>query len=404
MATMLDKEMATPVPGTELPRGIGLTGRVAVSWAVAGGILLGGFLVAFMTLTGQMSANGLLISSTLLFTAGGLAGFVHGAALGYLGRGPETTRKQALAGLALAALYTIPMMAAGWVATGWIALTVGAVYKHTPMAYAGTMLGWGAGLAVLATAAVLGWKALRTAYARWSDAPLGTALVAASFAGLLVSTLAVRPTIWGIGLRLTEAGAGIFSVLVALWVVGPLVTLALALVRRLPALSLGLTGRAGPLASIGGPAASIAVGLLAGVVLGLVALAFHVAPLGVPATGAGAGPLGALVLAVSHALVDEVLLRLSLMTGAIWLLLRWHPLHRDEAAFVVGVVSALAQLALYLPGLAAVGFPSTLAAVAYAMLVVLLPALVFATLYYWRGFTTAVLADATALLALALLA
>ncbi len=397
--TTMDREAATTARGTELPRGIGLTGRVAVSWAVAGGILLGGFLVAFMTLTGQMSANGLLISSTLLFTVGGLAGFIHGAALGYLGRGAETTRKQALAALALAALYTVPMMAAGWVATGWIAMTVGAIYKRTALAYAGTMIGWGAGLAVLATAAVLGFQALRAAYARWSDAPLGTALVAASFAALLVSTLAARPTIWGLGLRVTEAGAVILSALVALWVVGPLLTVALALVRRLPTprLSLGLVGP-------GGPIASIAVGLVVGLVVGLISLPFHLAPLGVPAVGAGVGPLGALVVAISRALVDEVLLRLCLMTGAIWLVLRWHPLHREEAALLAAVISAVAQLALYLPGMLAIGFPSTLAALGYALLAVLLPGLAFATVYYLRGFTAAVVADATALVALALLA
>ncbi len=399
MSTMPDRETTVPAPGTELPRGIGLTGRVAVSWAVAGGILLGGFLVAFMTLTGQMSANGLLISSTLLFTVGGLAGFLHGAALGYLGRGAETTRKQALAALALAALYTIPMMAAGWVATGWIAMTVGAVYKRTVLAYAGTMLGWGAGLAVLATAAVLGFRALKAAFARWADAPLGTLLVAASFAGLLVTTLATRPTIWGIGLQVTEAGAAILSALVAIWVVGPLVTLALALVRRLPAprLALGSAGR-------GGPVASIAIGLLAGLVLGLLALPFHLAPLGIPAVAAGTGPFGALVVAVGRALVDEVLLRLFLVTATVWLVLRWHPLHREEAALVAGLISGLAQLLLALPGMAAVGFPTALGALGYAIVAVLLPGLVFAGIYYLRGFTAAVVADATALLALALLA
>src|SRR5512142_3212583 len=47
-ATMTNEAMETTVPaaGTELPRGIGLSGRVAVSWAVGGGVALGGFLVA----------------------------------------------------------------------------------------------------------------------------------------------------------------------------------------------------------------------------------------------------------------------------------------------------------------------------------------------------------------------
>ena len=60
--------------GTELPRGIGLHGRVAVTWAAAGGILLGGVLVAVMTLAGRLSGHG------LFFTVSGL--FVIGAVLG----------------------------------------------------------------------------------------------------------------------------------------------------------------------------------------------------------------------------------------------------------------------------------------------------------------------------------
>lgn len=392
-------ELAAPAAGTELPRGIGLTGRVALSWAVAGGILMGGFVVAALTLAGRMNANGLLITSTVLFTVGGLAGFIHGGALGYLGRGPQTTRKQALAALALAALYTIPLMAAGWIATGWIAMTVVSIYAHTITAYIGMIIGWGAGLAVLATAVVLGWQALRAAYARWSDAPIGTVLVAASFGGLVVNLLASRPTLWGLGIRVTELGAVILSAFIALWVVGPLVTVALALVRRLPTrtLALGLVGR-------GGPIASVAIGLAAGLVLGLVALPFHAAPLSIPAIGAGAGTLGSVAIAVSRALVDEVLLRLILMTGAVWLLLRLYPLHKQGAALLAVGVSALAQLVLYMPGIASIGFPTALSAMGYAAATVLIPAVVFGVVFYARGFTAAVVADATALTALALLA
>ncbi len=392
-------EITARPQGTELPRGIGLTGRVALSWAVAGGIVTGGFLVAVLTLAEKMSANGLLITSTVLFTLGGLAGFIHGGALGYLGRGPETTRKEALAALSLALLYTIPLMAAAWVATGWIAMTVMTLYTHTVLGYIGMMIGWGAGLAVLATAIVLGWQALRRAYARWSDAPVGTVLVAASFGGLVVNLVASRPTLWGLGVQVTEVGAIILSALIALWVVGPLVTVALAIVRRLPSrtLALGLVGR-------GGPLASAAIGLAAGLVLGLIALPFHSAPLSIPAVGAGAGTLGSVVIAVSRALVDEVLLRLILMTGAIWLLLRLYPLEKQGAALLAVTVSALAQLVLYLPAIVSIGFPSALSALGYTAVTVVVPALVFGLVFYARGFTAAVLADATALTALALLA
>ena len=397
--TDLAMEAVAAAPGTDLPRGIGLTGRVAVSWAVAGGVALGGFLVAALTLAGQLSANGLLITSTVLFSVGGLVGFIHGGALGYLGRGRSTTRKQALAALALAALYSIPLMAAGWVATGWIAMTVVTLYARTITGYIGMVIGWGAGAAILATAVVLGWRALRRAYERWPDAPLGTVLVAASFAGLVVNLLPARPTLWGVGMRVTEVGAIVLSVLIALWIVGPLVTVALALVRRLPghALSLGLTGR-------GGPIASIAVGFVVGLVLGLLALPFHIAPLSVPALGAGVGALGGLTMAVGQVLVNEVLLRLILMSAAVWLLLRWYPIRKEGAAVLAVLISALAQLALYLPGIVAIGFPSVLSALGYTVVTVVIPAVVFGVVFYARGFATAVVADATALVALALLA
>jgi hypothetical protein len=102
--------------------------------------------------------------------------------------------------------------------------------------------------------------------------------------------------------------------------------------------------------------------------------------------------------------VDEVLLRLILMTGATWLLLRLYPLHQQGAALLAVGVSALAQLLLYLPGIASIGFPTALSALGYTAATVLVPSLVFGVVFYARGFTAAVLADATALTALVLLA
>ena len=113
---------------------------------------------------------------------------------------------------------------------------------------------------------------------------------------------------------------------------------------------------------------------------------------------------GAMVHAVGSALVDEVLLRLFLITAVAWLLLRWHRVHPEEAAVVSVVGVALVQLGIYLPGILAAGFPTTMAATSFALVVVLLPAVVFGVLYWTRGFGTALVADATTVGALALLA
>ena len=54
--------------------GIGLHGWVTVMWSTAGGIVVGGLLVALMTLGGQMSGHGLFMTSSGLFVIGALLG------------------------------------------------------------------------------------------------------------------------------------------------------------------------------------------------------------------------------------------------------------------------------------------------------------------------------------------
>ena len=67
-------------------RGVGLPGRVTVSFTMAGGLLLGGIMVALMTLSGQLSGHGLFMTSSGLFVIGAILGGVHGSVLGFLGR------------------------------------------------------------------------------------------------------------------------------------------------------------------------------------------------------------------------------------------------------------------------------------------------------------------------------
>lgn len=388
---------ANTVPlGTEVPRGIGMTGRVAVAWAVAGGIGLGGFVVALMTLGGRLSGNGLLVTSMALFIIGAVLGFLHGAVLGIMGRPEGMSWRRAVGALGLAAMYAVPALTVGFLVAGWIALTAIAIYTGKVLAIAGCTIAWVAGAGLLTYAAVEGWRALRAAYHRWSEARYGTLVVATSFAALLVLFLVDRPVIWGINLRVTEVGAVLLALSLTLWFVGPFVTVALKLVKRIAAPALvPVRNRV---------AVDVALGLVAGAVLGLIAVPFASAKYGIAAAAPETGAAGAIVVAISAALVNEVLLRLFLLTAVAALILRRHQARRDEAAVLAIAFAAIVQVALYLPGVIAIGFPSTLSASAFMLAGVALPAIVFGALFWKRGLMTAVVADATALVAFALLA
>lgn len=377
--------------GRTVTRGIGVAGRTAVSWGAAGGILVGGFLVAAMTLAGQLSGHGLLVTATGLFLTGAVLGFAHGAVLGWLGRPEKVTKGEALAGLALAGAYAIPALLLSWLVAGWIALTSVALYSGKVVALVGVGAAWLVGLVLVALAGGTGWTALKGAYARWSHAKAGTLLVAALFGGLLAVFLAERPELWGMSLRVTPVGAVLLATAATLWLAGPVVTIGLALMERLPVRpAVGFGSRREALMSA-------AVALLVGVVLALVALPFYGAAYGV---GAGGGA----VAAVTAALVDEVLLRLFLVTAVAWVLLREFKLPARSAALTAVLVAAAVQVVVYLPGVLAIGFPSWMTAAGFLAVTAAVPAVAFGLLYVRRGFGTAVLAHATTLLALFLIA
>ncbi|HUG40766.1 MAG TPA: hypothetical protein VMM12_09780 [Longimicrobiales bacterium] len=376
--------------GRTVTRGIGVAGRVAVSWGAAGGILVGGFLVAAMTLAGQLSGHGLLVTSTGLFITGAVLGFAHGGVLGWLGRPPKVSRRDALAGLALAGAYAIPALLLSWLVSGWIAMTTVALYAGKTLALTGVAVAWLVGLVLVGTAAGHGWSALRGAYGKWEHARVGTLLVGALFGGLLAVFLAERPELWGLRMRVTPVGAVLLATAATLWLAGPVVTVGLALRERLPSPHPAVGFGSRREAFLG-----IAVAMLVGIGLALVALPFYQA-----AYGLGTGTA---VSALSTALVDEVLLRLFFVTGLAWLLLREFDLSSGRAAALAVLAAAGVQVLVYLPGVLAIGFPSPLTAAAFLTLTVAVPAVAFGVLYWRRGFGAALVAHATALTALFLI-
>lgn len=142
-------------------RGIGQPGRTAVSAAMAGGVLAGGYLVATMTLAERLSGHAVLATMVPLFLVGAIAGFAWGGLLGWLARPDGMTGREAGAAVGRAALYALPGLGVTVVVAGWIALTVPAHYTGQLLPMAGAAAGWLAGLLVLAWATEEGVRAVR---------------------------------------------------------------------------------------------------------------------------------------------------------------------------------------------------------------------------------------------------
>ena len=380
----------SPAPATTLQRDLGLSGRVTVATTMVGGLLTGGVLVAFMTLAGRLSGHATFMTSSGLFLFGALLGLLHGAVLGYLGREPGESSQDALRSIGRGTMYAVLGSAVAWLLTVWVALSSTAVFLGrtgplvlVALAWIATvfLLVWGAGQVV---------RAVAMAYARWEDRVVGTALVSASFAALLVLFLADRPELWLIRFRVTEIGAVLLAAFATIWIAGPIITFALRVVRELPGLN-----RVGPVTPRGA-AIDLGVGLVAGLVVGLLGAA-------VPTTAAVTGSTGGVLVHLSQVLIDETLLRLFVLTGIAWLIVRWHGAHREEIAVIAVMAAAAAEVLLYLPGLTGIGFASTGAALAFTGLAVVAPAVLFGTVYWTRGFTAALIADATAAIALLLI-
>ena len=376
--------------GRTLKAGIGLPGRVAVAWSAAGGILVGGFLVAAMTLMGQLSGHALLLTCTGLFVVGAVLGFIHGAVLGWMGRPEGTSRGATVGALAMAAAYAIPALLVSWLIAGWIGMTSVALYAGRTAAIVGCGVAWLVGIGLVALAGELGWSALRNAYRGWSNARVATLIVVALFGGLLAAFLAEQPRIWGLELRFTPVGAVLLALAATLWLAGPMVTVSLGLLDRMP------TPR--PAKAFGGrgnAVVSVAIALVVGIVMALIALPFY--------SAGGVEPSG-IAGALTTALVDEVVLRLFLMTAVAWLLLREFRVSSGRAAVMAVVVAAVVQGLIYLPGVVQIGFPSAFMAAAFLTVTALVPAVAFGWLFWRRGFGSALLAHATAVSALLLIA
>jgi len=388
-----------PTNHTHNSDGIGLPGQTVIALTVSGGMLLGGFTVALMTLLGRLSGGGLLLSSTGLFLLGSFLGGLHGVALGYLGREPGSDGRRALLSEARSLLYAMPALAVAWPFTSWIAMSAVSRYTGKLDLQILSGLSWLAGLAVLTWAATVAWKAARNAYTRWPERRPGTVLVAATFVALGVLLLGTRPELWGMRLRLTPIAAALTAAAAAIWVVGPLVTLGLRAAGLI-----GMTWLQQKPVQTSRRANDVVVGLLGGLVVAALVYPFHRDPIGLPNAMSGTTVWHGVALLMSRALFDEAILRVGLASTIFWVAMRAHVGSRATST-VLGVLgAALVQVLVYTPGALAYGFRSDWTTVTYLGAGVLIPALIFGALYVRRGLGPALLADGTALATVAFVA
>ena len=388
-------------PGAETPkRELELPAVVPVSWAVAGGMGLGGVTVALLVMTERLSAHALIAASAVFFSIGAAVGLFHGTLLGVLGRPEGWSKRRALKSVLHGLIYLVPLLLLGWLTAGWAAALPIVIRGRHLFAGALTIGAWILVLLAIVVAAGAGLEAARHAYRRWPERVPGTLLVGATLVSLLVSFAIQPPVVWFFNVQLTGFGAALFALALTFWFYGPIITAGLALLRRLrpllsPSLRLGLDWRR--------LAVRAGIALGAGVVVAALAVPFHWGVLGLPTDIERLGLWPALALAVSTAVTEELLLRLFVFTAVFVVAYRNLPDARWAPAAALGVAS-LADLVLHVPALAAFGLPSTGAIVAYVVARLILPALLFGWLYWRRGLGTTVGAHATANVAVGLLA
>ncbi len=209
-----------------------LPGLVALSWTMAGGVVAGGFLVASTAVSGGLPVSLALPTSMALCLGGGMAGFVHGGALGYLARRTELSRGTALESLGAGAVMALPGGVAAWAVAGSIALTGAWLTERTFLLFLSVALGWGLGVILCAWAAWAGWTAARRAFARWPEYREGTAILLAVFAVLAVAFLILHPRIWFTELRVSGLGALVLAAGATLWIALPVAVVILHVVHQ----------------------------------------------------------------------------------------------------------------------------------------------------------------------------
>lgn len=152
-----------------IPKRFGLPGAVFLSWMIAGGILAGGFLVAYGTLTERVSGRALLHTAGGLYIAGAILGAILGGATGMFGRPLRMRARHAFRDQMVALLYSLPALFLAFVVTGWIAMTVVAISLGEVLPLVGVSIAYLVAFVAVGVAIRFGWFGAKRAWKRASE-------------------------------------------------------------------------------------------------------------------------------------------------------------------------------------------------------------------------------------------
>jgi len=212
--------------------GPGAPGRLVIGSTLAGGLIMGGFLVALSTLVDELAVTAGPEVTRLAFAAGLLLGLVHGSVLGVLGRPDDMSRREAMASALAGAMWAVPLALIAFYLTLWLSVTRWAFVVAQPFLIAGVLLSWIFGLAIVLWFGRELGRAVRFAVRRWPERRSGGAIIALTFVALLVALVALRPEIWWTDERVSAAGAVLLAFGITVWAAIPLEVLALRLIRH----------------------------------------------------------------------------------------------------------------------------------------------------------------------------
>ncbi len=153
-----------------LLRDLGMPGTILLTWIVAGGILAGGFLVAYAGVTERTSGHALFYTAGALYLVGAGAGLVLGGAIGMLGRPAQMTMRGAFRDQMTGLLYALPAVVIAFMVAGWIAMTMLAIHLARIGPLLGVSVAYLIGFGIVAVAVRQGWFGTREAWRRFRDA------------------------------------------------------------------------------------------------------------------------------------------------------------------------------------------------------------------------------------------
>lgn len=380
-----------------VPRTLTRPASIALSWALAAGLLLGGLSVALMMFFDKLPGFAMLVASTVMFSIGTALGYVHGAVLGYFGREAGTDTRQVIRGLLLGLCYTVPAILIGWVVAGWVAALPLALQRGVVGSLI-SVAAWVGMAVVLYVGASTGWKTLVVAYGRWPDRALGTVLVLGVLGSLLATFYISNHATWFASFHLTGMGKLILSFVITFWIYGPLVTIGMYLLHHDLHSPIATTHRVVWNRLV----MDAAYALMIGVALALLMLPFHKGTANLPAVtqtyGVGAG----MVLSLTEAFSTELFLRLFLFTVVFWIAKKYFNGPVGPMWIAIGV-AALADGLFHSNEYLNYGLPGIWMLASYVAVHIIIPSIAFGYLYWKRGLGTAMATHAVSGIALGLM-